>query len=465
MTELAHAWTRHTPAPSLLPEKTTIRMKPRNRSTLLIKGATVMLPSGPAETDVACHEGRIVAIGESLSAETEIDARGLHLLPGVVDSQVHFREPGMTHKETLEAGTRGAVLGGVTSVFEMPNTQPLTLRQEDLQAKIAIAEQDAWCNYAFYIGGAAANAEQLPRLERLPGCCGVKVFMGSSFGDLLADSDNVLRSILRHGQRRVAIHAEDEARLRARRHIAEDAAHPRAHSLWRDEDSALLATRRIVSLANETGRPLHLLHISTAEEMAFLQHHKSRVSVEVLPQHLTLTAPQCYERLGTLAQMNPPIRDSRHQQALWKAVTNGIVDVIGSDHAPHTRDEKQRPYPDSPSGMTGTQTLLPLMLNHVNEGKLTLTRLVDLVCAGPARLFGMAGKGRISVGYDADLTLVDLKKRQAVDDRKLASPSGWSAFDGMMLQGWPSATIVGGRLVMAEEEVIGSPAGQAIQFL
>ncbi|MBQ23991.1 dihydroorotase [Alcanivorax sp.] len=433
--------------------------------SLLIKGATVLLPGGPEETDVACRDGRIVAIGDPFKADTTLHARGLHLLPGAVDSQVHFREPGMTHKETLEAGTRGAVLGGITSVFEMPNTQPLTLRAEDLQTKIAIAERDAWCNYAFYIGGSAANAEQLAELECLPACSGVKIFMGSSFGDLLADSDNVLRNILRHGRRRVAIHAEDEARLRARRHLAETAANPIAHPVWRDEDSALLATRRIVALAAEAGRPLHVLHISTAEEMAFLQQHKSRVSVEVLPQHLTLSAPECYERLGTLAQMNPPIRDQRHQDALWKAVRNGIVDVIGSDHAPHTREEKQRSYPDSPSGMTGTQTLLPLMLNHVNQGRLSLSRLVDMVCAGPARLFGMAGKGRIAVGYDADLTLVDMQRKQTVDDRKLASPSGWSAYDGMMLQGWPSATIIGGQIVMTDEEAIGMPSGKPINFL
>lgn len=434
-------------------------------SSLLIKGATALLPGGPEETDVACRDGRIVSIGEPFKAERTLDARGLHLLPGVVDSQVHFREPGMTHKETLEAGTRGAVLGGITSVFEMPNTQPLTLYAEDLQAKITIAEKDAWCNYAFYIGGSAANAEQLATLESLPACSGVKIFMGSSFGDLLADSDYVLRNILSHGRRRVAIHAEDEARLRSRRHLAEAAANPIAHPLWRDEDSALLATKRIVALANEAGRPLHVLHISTAEEMAFLQHHKAQVSVEVLPQHLTLSAPECYERLGTLAQMNPPIRDQRHQDALWKAVQNGIVDIIGSDHAPHTLEEKKRPYPDSPSGMTGTQTLLPLMLNHVNEGRLSLARLVDLVCAGPARLFGMAGKGRITVGYDADLTLVDMQRKQAVDDRKLASSSGWSAYDGMMLQGWPSATIIGGKIVMTDGEVLGSPSGKPIQFL
>ncbi|MED5389535.1 MAG: dihydroorotase [Pseudomonadota bacterium] len=433
---------------------------------LLIRGATMMLPSGPTVTSVACRNGHIVAIGDDhFPAADTLDATGLHLLPGVVDSQVHFREPGMTHKETLEAGTRGAVLGGVTSVFEMPNTQPLTLTAEDIRAKQRVAEQQAWCHYAFYMGGSAANAEQLGTLETLPGCAGVKVFMGSSFGDLLADSDEVLRRILQHGRRRMAVHAEDEARLRARRHLAETAGHVTAHPLWRDVDSALLATKRVVTLAREVSRPLHVLHVSTAEEMAFLQDHKALVSVEVLPQHLTLSAPECYERMGTLAQMNPPIREKRHRDALWKAIEVGLVDVIGSDHAPHTREEKQKPYPDSPSGMTGTQTLLPLMLDHVNAGRLSLTRLVDLVCSGPARLFGMVGKGRIAVGYDADLTLVDMQARQAVDDRKLASKCGWSAYDGMVLQGWPMGTVIRGSLVMRDGEVLGQPSGQTLSFL
>jgi dihydroorotase len=261
-----------------------------------------------------------------------LDATGLHVLPGAIDSQVHFREPGLTHKEDLESGTRGAVLGGVTGVFEMPNTNPLTLWETDLQAKLDAAQGRAWCDYAFYIGGSAVNAEQLQTLENLPGCAGVKVFMGSSFGDLLADDDTVLRRILRHGRRRMAVHAEDEVRLRERKALVEAGGDVRQHPNWRDVESAFKATRRIVGMAAETDRRLHVLHVTTAEEMAFLAQHKRRVTVEVTPHHLTMHAPECYERLGSLAQMNPPVREQHHQDALWRAIREGVVDVIGSDH-------------------------------------------------------------------------------------------------------------------------------------
>jgi len=327
----------------------------RRHADLLVRGGTVLTPSGAERIDIACQAGRIVALGDLRgywSAETTLEAAGLHVLPGVIDSQVHFREPGLTHKEDLEAGTRGAVLGGITAVFEMPNTQPLTLTAADLRAKLDAARGRSWCDYAFYIGGSAINAEQLESLENLPGCAGVKVFMGSSFGNLLADDEAVLRRILRHGRRRLAVHAEDETRLRARKALVESGGDVRQHTLWRDEASALIATQRIVRLAAEVGRRLHVLHVSTAEEMVFLAGHKRRVTVEVTPHHLTMVAPDCYERLGSLAQMNPPVREQRHQNALWQAIRDGVVDVIGSDHAPHTLEEKARPYPQSPSGWT-----------------------------------------------------------------------------------------------------------------
>lgn len=435
---------------------------------LLVQGGVVVTPGGRIRADIACRDGRIVAIGDLAgprTAETVIDAAGLHVLPGVIDSQVHFREPGLTHKETIGAGTRGAVLGGVTTIFEMPNTSPPTLTAADLDAKLAIAARDAWCDHAFYIGGGATNAEDLARLEVLPGCAGVKVFMGSSFGDLLADDETVLRRILANGRRRMAVHAEDEARLRQRRAIAEAAGDVRLHPVWRDPESALLATRRIVRLAEETGRRLHVLHVSTAEEMAFLAGQKSRVSVEVTPHHLTLEAPACYERLGSLAQMNPPVRDAGHRDALWRAVQEGVVDVLGSDHAPHSRAEKARPYPSCPSGMTGVQTLLPVMLHHVAAGRLSLERLVDLTAAGPARIFGIAGKGRIAVGWDADLVLVDLGARRRITDADIASLAGWTPYDGMEVTGWPVATVLRGRVVMREGEVPGVPRGQPVRFL
>ncbi|WP_322880480.1 dihydroorotase [Pandoraea sputorum] len=435
---------------------------------LLITGATVMTPNGAERVDVACRDGRVVAIGElagTWSAQTVLDARGLHVLPGVIDSQVHFREPGLEHKENLEAGTRGAALGGVTAVFEMPNTHPLTLDAAQLQAKLDAASGRAWCDYAFYIGGSASNAEQLSTLENLPGCAGVKVFMGSSFGDLLVDDERVLRRIVRHGRRRMAIHAEDDRRLRERKSIVEQSGDVTDHHVWRDVESALMATRRIVNIAAETGRRIHVLHVSTAEEIAYLAKHKHRVSVEVTPHHLTMHAPECYETLGSLAQMNPPVRERRHQRALWEGIREGVVDVIGSDHAPHTLEEKAKPYPQSPSGMTGVQTLLPTMLDHVSAGRLSLQRLVDLTSAGPARIFGIEGKGRIALGYDADFSIVDLSARRVIRNAWIASVCGWTPYDGKSVTGWPIHTVIRGKCVVRDEALVGDPEGAPIRFL
>ena len=418
---------------------------------LLILGGVVMTPNGAEQIDIASSGGVIVALGDlkgRWQADNVINAQGLHVLPGVIDSQVHFREPGLSHKEDIESGSRGAVLGGVTGFFEMPNTNPLTLWDADLQAKLDAAEAKAWCDYAFYMGGSAVNAEQLGRLEKLPGCAGVKVFMGSSFGDLLADEDKVLRNILSHGHRRMAVHAEDEARLTDRKSIVEASGNVCQHHEWRDVESALKATQRIVALAAESGRRLHVLHVSTADEMRFLARHKRRVTVEVTPHHLSMVAPDCYETLGSLAQMNPPVRELEHQEALWEGIQNGTVDVIGSDHAPHTLEEKLKPYPQSPSGMTGVQTLLPLMLNHLHEGRLTLQRLVDLTSAGPARIFGIAGKGRIALGFDADLTLVDLNAQRIISNEWIASRSGWTPYHGKKVTGWPIHTVVRGKVIV-----------------
>ncbi|MDP3662872.1 MAG: dihydroorotase [Nitrosomonas sp.] len=437
-----------------------------HHADLLIKGGMVATPNGLEMTDVACLDGQIISMhATGWMADDVIHAKGLHVLPGVIDTQVHFREPGLVHKENFEAGTRGAVLGGITTIFEMPNTSPLTITGEDLLDKLEMATGKGWCDFAFYMGGSDANAERLAELELLPGCAGIKVFMGSSFGDLLAEEDEVLSRILRHGKRRLAVHAEDEARLRERRAIVEASGDVRDHPVWRDEISALRATQRIVSIAQACGRRLHVLHVSTADEMAFLAQHKARVTVEVLPQHLTFCAPECYERLGTLAQMNPPVRDAHHQAALWEAVRNGTVDVLGSDHAPHTLAEKAKPYPQSPSGMPGVQTLLAVMLNHVNQSKLSLERLIDLTSAGPARVFGIESKGRLALGYDADLVLVNLSARRIITNQSMANVSGWTPYDGMQVTGWPIATVLRGRCVMRDDEMIGLPSGRAVRFL
>lgn len=433
---------------------------------LLIQGGTCVLPEGLVEADIALSQGKIKAIGSklSVSAAQTISARGLHVFPGFIDTQVHFREPGFEYKEDLESGTRGAVLGGVTTVFEMPNTKPQTTTPEALQDKLDRAKGRCWSNYAFFMGGTPENAHLMGELERLPGCCGVKVFMGSSTGGLLIEDDETLRQVLSHGRRRVAIHAEDEPRLRERVTIAKTKETPTAHPDWRDAETAFLATRRVVALAYETGRPIHVLHVTTADEIRFLGQHKAVATVEVTPQHLTLFAPDCYERLGNYAQMNPPIRDIHHQAGLWYGIEHGIVDVLGSDHAPHTKEEKDRPYPKSPAGMPGVQTMVPLMLTHMNAGRLSLSRLVDLLCEGPIRLFGIQGKGRLVEGYDADLTLVDLKAQRLISHEWMATKTGWTPFDQFPAVGWPMYTIVGGHVVVADEQLTASPAGQPVRF-
>ena len=432
---------------------------------LIVRGGTVVNHDGSTERDIGIRGGRIAAIGalaQASAAET-IDAKGLHVLPGVIDTQVHFREPGLEHKEDLETGSRAAVMGGVTAVFEMPNTKPLTTSAETLADKVRRARNRMFCDFAFYVGGTRENIADIPMLEKLESAAGIKVFMGSSTGDLLVDDEASLSGIINKISRRAAFHAEDEARLKERMPLRRPG-DPSSHPVWRDEQAALVATQRLVRLAEQHGRRVHVLHVSTAEEMAFLADHKDWASVEVTPHHLTLVAPECYERLGTYAQMNPPVRDDRHRQAIWAAVANGVVDVLGSDHAPHTREEKDHVYPDSHSGMTGAQTLVPIMLDHVNAGRLTLERFVDLTSHGPNRLFGIRGKGRIAVGYDADLTIVDLQRRQTITDAWVLSRCGWTPYAGVSVQGWPVGTIVRGRRVMWDGEIAGPAHGQPVRF-
>ncbi|MFN3868930.1 MAG: dihydroorotase [Hyphomicrobiaceae bacterium] len=433
---------------------------------LILTGAHVVNHDGEGIRDIAILGGRIAAIG-ALGAARAIETlgcRGLTILPGVVDSQVHFREPGLEHKEDLESGSRGAVMGGVTAVFEMPNTKPLTTTAELLADKVARAKDRMFCDFAFYVGGTRDNVADIPVLERLEGSAGIKVFMGSSTGDLLVDDEASLDRIVGALSRRAAFHAEDEARLIARmgERVPGD---PASHPVWRDEEAALIATTRLVRLAEKHRRRVHVLHISSAAEMAFLADHKDWVSVEVTPHHLTLAAPDCYERLGTYVQMNPPVRDARHQAAIWAGIASGIVDVLGSDHAPHTREEKDHAYPASHSGMTGVQTLVPVMLDHVNKGRLSLQRFVDLTSHGPQRLFGMRGKGRIAVGYDADLTIVDMKRTETITNRWIESRCGWTPYDGQKVMGWPVGTFVRGRRVMWQGEIATTAHGQPVGFL
>ncbi|MDP3745825.1 MAG: dihydroorotase [Phenylobacterium sp.] len=432
---------------------------------LIVKGGEVVNHSGRGLADVGVRDGKIVEIGDlsQASAGKVFDAKGLTVLPGVIDTQVHFREPGLEWKEDLESGSRGAVLGGVVAVFEMPNTEPTTTDADALADKLARAKGRMHCDHAFYVGGTHENAQFLGELERLPGCCGVKVFMGASTGTLLVQDDEGVEQVLRHVNRRAAFHSEDEYRLAERRPLARTGDWT-SHEEVRDAASALESTHRLVRIAKALGKRIHVLHVTTAEEMTFLAGHKDVASVEVTPQHLTLTAPEAYERLKGYAQMNPPIRNAYHQAGLWHGIAAGVADVLGSDHAPHTKDEKARPYPASPSGMPGVQTLVPLMLTHVAEGRLSLERFVDLTSHGANRLFGMADKGRLAVGYDADITIVDLKARRTITHEMMATRAGWTPFDGFEAKGWPKATIIRGEVVMRDDEVVAEGRGAPVRF-
>ncbi|TVQ52138.1 MAG: dihydroorotase [Rhodobacteraceae bacterium] len=433
---------------------------------VIVAGGTVVNQNGAGRADVGVRAGRVAAIGDlsRASAGERIDATGLHVLPGVIDSQVHFREPGSEAKETLETGARAAVLGGVTAVFEMPNTSPATITPEALADKVARGRARMACDFAFWFGATATNAETLVEAERLEGCAGIKVFMGSSTGDLLVDETEAVRRVLGHGRRPVAVHSEDEARLRARAGLRVPG-DPSSHPVWRDAEAARMNTERLIRLARETGRRVHVLHISTADELPLLEAAKDIVTCEATPHHLTFDGDEAYARLGTYLQMNPPVRGAAHRDAIFEALRQGLFDVIGSDHAPHLRAEKDRPYPESPSGMPGVQTLVPVMLTHVAEGRLTLERFVDLTSHGPQRVFGIAGKGRIAVGWDADFTIVDLAARRVIEDAWIASICGWTPYAGMTAKGWPVMTVIRGRLVMAEDEILLPTGGAPVRFL
>jgi dihydroorotase len=439
--------------------------KTMSQFDMIIKGGTLVSPETQGSADIGIRAGRFAEIGDLTTAHADevIDATGLHVLPGVIDTQVHFREPGLEHKEDLETGSRAAVLGGIVGVFEMPNTKPATTTPDAMADKLSRAHHRMHCDFAFYAGGAHDNVALIPELERMTGVVGIKVFMGSSTGSLLVPDDPGVEAILRAITRRAAFHCEDEYRLRERREYAETGK-VETHPVWRDAESAFNCTRRLLQIARSVGKSIHVLHVTTEEEMQLLAANRDIASVEVTPQHLTLHAPDCYERLGTFAQMNPPIREAHHRAGLWKALQAGIVDVIGSDHAPHTREEKEKTYPNSPAGMPGVQTLLPLMLNHVHHNRLKLTDLVRLTSANPARLFKLVDRGHVAVGQHADLTLVDLKRQVTISEKWLASRCGWSPFTGDQVTGWPIATIIRGTCVMRDDEIVNPSRGEAFHF-
>lgn len=433
---------------------------------LIIRNGTCVLPWGTANTDIGVTYGHITALGVPVtaSAKETIDASGLHVLPGLIDSHVHLRDPGDSNVETIPSGTKAAILGGLTAVFDMPNTSPSITDTDRLAWKQNYAEQQSWCDIGLYVGGTKTNIGQLAQLETSRGVCAIKIFAGSSTGDLLVEDDEHLERIMRAGRRRIAYHSEDEYRLRERRSMFQTGDPYIRHMEWRDEETAFLGTRRLMALSRATKRPAHILHVSTSEELTYLKDYRDVATCELLVNHLTQIAPDVYETLKGYGVMNPPIRGRHHHEAAWRAIADGTVDTVGSDHAPHARARKELPWPETAAGLTGVQTIVPVMLDHVNAGRLSIQRLVDLMCAGPARVYGVVAKGRLAAGFDADFTLVDMKRKRRIEESWIVSPCGWTPFAGKQVTGWPVATIIRGMTVMRDDQVLGSPQGRLVQF-
>jgi dihydroorotase len=433
-------------------------------SSLLIRGARVLLPNGEFLVgDVEICEGKILRVAPSIatSGDQEIMAKGLTLLPGVIDPQVHFREPGLEHKEDLFTASCACAKGGVTSFLEMPNTRPLTTTQAALDDKLSRAAEKCLVNYGFFIG---ATAENLPDLLTANPTPGIKVFMGSMHGQLLVDGEATLEAIFAAGDRLIAVHAEDQARINQRRQEFAGISDVAVHSQIQDNQAALLATQLALKLSNKYQRRLHILHLSTGDEAEFLREEKpSWVTAEVTPQHLLLNT-SAYEKIGSLAQMNPPLRAPRDNEILWQALLDGVIDFIATDHAPHTLAEKAQDYPNTPSGMPGVETSLPLMLTQAVQGRCTVAQVANWMSAAVAKAYKIPNKGKIAPGFDADLVLVDLDNYRLVVREEMVTKCGWSPFEGWSLTGWPVVTVVGGKVVFDKGKLDTTVRGEALTF-
>ncbi|MBE8163252.1 MAG: dihydroorotase [Bdellovibrionaceae bacterium] len=444
---------------------------------LLIKNGTLAIQHPKSKNwkleklDILIQGKKIIDIGSfsSTKAKKTLDAKHLHISPGFIDTQVHFRTPGLDYKEGFKNGSLGAVLGGITSVLDMPNTKPSTTDETSFNQKLATIKGQSFCNYGLFLGATAENSMHLKKLEQLKHCCGIKIFMGSSTGDLLLDDERYLNQVLQNGKKTVAIHAEDEQRLKQRKNlIPKDQLTPLHHPYLRDEQTALIATKRIVTLAIKNKRSIHILHISTKEELLFIKAVQKKypklITLEATPQHLTLNSPDCYKQFGSIAQMNPPIRDKKHQDALWKAIQNDQIYIIGSDHAPHSISEKQEKYPSSPSGIPGVQTSIPLLLNAINQKKMSFLKLVQLMSFHPSLRYNIQNKGLLFPGFDADLSLVDLKKENRLSEKFLVSLAP-SPFVNKNIKGWPVHTIINGSIIVQNNQLVDqTPHGEALHF-
>ena len=431
---------------------------------LIIKNGQCYIEGELKDADVAIKDGKIQKIGQILEETKEtLDVKGQIVLPGCIDTQTHFREPGSTDTEDLHSGSRAAIAGGITSVFEMPNTNPPTANKIEFQKKLDLAKNRMYCNYAFYFGATPDNANELADLKDLKGCCGIKLFAGSSTGNLLVQHEEDIEKVFKSSSKVVSVHSEDEEILNMNKKLIKDG-DVHSHPIWRSEECAISSTRRIVRIAERYKKKAHILHVTTKQEIDFLSQHKGNITFEITPQHLTIYAPDCYNKLGTYAQMNPPLRDKTHYDRLWYAVKHNLNDTIGSDHAPHLKENKEKNYPNSPSGMPGVQTLMPVMLNHVNDGKLSLNQLINLVCENPVKIFGIRNKGFIKEGFDADFTIVDMNKTIEIKNKNIESKCGWSPFNGFKFKGTPTSTIIAGKIKMQDGKILGDPRGTPIEF-
>ena len=435
-----------------------------DKFSLIIKNGSCYIDGKLTKKDIGLSGNKIQKIGKiELNSSKVYDATDKVVLPGIIDTQVHFREPGSTDAEDLESGSRAAVLGGVTSLFEMPNTNPPTSNLVEFDKKLQAANNRMHSNYAFYFGATPDNTDQLARLKDVEGCCGVKLFAGSSTGNLLVDKEADIEKVISSSDRVVSIHSEDEDIIKLRKKfIKKGDVH--SHPEWRNVECAMSSTRRVVKIAERYNKKIHVLHVTTKDEVDFLAMHKKNVTFETTPQHLTLYAPDCYDKLGTYAQMNPPLRTKEHFDRLWVAIKNNIVDVLGSDHAPHLKENKDKEYPNTPSGMPGVQTIFPVMLDHVNNGKLSLQQLINLMCENPCKIFGIKNKGFIKEGFDADLTIADMNKEVTIKNEMIASKCGWTPFNNYKVKGFPVGTIVNGHLVMLDGKVIVESKGTPLKF-
>ena len=443
--------------------------------SMLIRNATMILPETTVVGDLLIVDGIISAVqpGGGLqphdSSTQIIDASGLHLLPGLIDPQVHFRDPGQPEKEDLYTGSCAAASGGITSFLDMPNNVPSQTTLESMFNKLETADNRCVTNYGFFIGATESNVEELQKAVgtpdapiAIPGICGIKIFMGSSTGDLLVNESNALKTIFDNTAGLIAVHAEDEDRMNERKKMIDGRTDMEAHAEWRDDQTALIATKRAVGYAQASGHRLHVLHLTSGIEADWLHgltsltgtDGEAHITTEVLPQHLTFDERDVAER-GTRLKMNPPIRYQIDKETLWKRLHDDTIACIATDHAPHTLENKAKGFPKAHSGMPGVETSLPVMLTHASRGACTVEQVVKWMSLNVAECYGMIGKGRLEQGYDGDITLVDMTKEIMVEDQNTWSTVGWNPFSGLKLIGWPVLTVVGGTPVFERTDSTG----------